>query len=173
MSGQREWKPGDVVRATYSGEEKTYFYGRDFRTKEYRWISTEGTTTDAFRLADSTRPLVVIDPDDREQVERLALAYDDAFARIVPDFHSRAEEVEQGDDDAIMQAALREFANPTPPALTDMPMDLGARVVDRDGDVWARDTGSSWGCLSTQSAPQAWMDLVNVCGPLRLAEVQP
>lgn len=51
------------------------------------------------------------------------------------------------------------------------PGKLAARVIDRDGDIWASTggiTGRRWGCLTTASAPQTWSDLWHVCGPLTL-----
>lgn len=51
--------------------------------------------------------------------------------------------------------------------LRSQPTDPAARVVDRDGDVWALHEGR-WGCLTEPSTPQAWIDLWHVCGPLTL-----
>lgn len=87
----REWQPGDVVVA-YDGLRWT-------KVGWNRWIDAEG---DERHLSDNAmnkegRPLVVIDPEDCEQVERLALL------------------CIYGLDADAMQAALREFANPTPP----------------------------------------------------------
>ncbi|RNL64396.1 hypothetical protein EFK50_07685 [Nocardioides marmoriginsengisoli] len=115
----------------------------------------------------TAHPLVVIDPEDREQVERLREAAS-RWADRVPYANMR----EDGDLTHLdaMQAALREFADPKPSACTEEPRDLAARIVDRDGDVWAR-ADNRWGCLTTQSKPQTWRDLVNVCGPLH--EVTP
>lgn len=50
------------------------------------------------------------------------------------------------------------------------PTELSARVVDRDGDVWARHAGR-WGCLTVASSTQTWSDLWHVCGPLTLVPV--
>lgn len=61
---------------------------------------------------------VVIHPDDREQVERLRTA-------LVHYYGSTS----------ILQAALRGFANPTPPK-PDEPTGLGAVVEDAKGDQW-------------------------------------
>ena len=74
----------------------------------------------------SFTPVVVIDPKDREQVERLA----DCLMATDP---NRA--IEDN-----LAAALREFANPTPdaPAKPDEPTGLGAVVEDSDGRRWVR-----------------------------------
>lgn len=68
---------------------------------------------------------VTIDYEDREQVERLRkmLADSGAITGYV-----------KGNFDLI-QAALRKFANPTPPKL-DEPQGLGAVVEDAEGERW-------------------------------------
>ena len=64
--------------------------------------------------------LVVIDPEDREQVERLWIILRDGLA-----LRSRDN----------LQAALREFANPTPPK-PEEPTTWLAAVEDADGNRW-------------------------------------
>lgn len=99
------------------------------------------------------RPVVVLDPEDREQVERLRRTFFESWSGC------------DGAADGAMSSALRSLL--LAEGDVDMPTDPAARVRDRDGDVWARQ-GARWGCLTTASAPQAWMDLVNVCGPLEV-----
>lgn len=89
----REWGPGDVTMWT-----------AEFRRDE---VSAHVAAWDGDgwpRLSDGAyaRPLVVIDPENREQVERLR----DSF------IFATNEGMTTGD---AMQHALREFANPTPP----------------------------------------------------------
>lgn len=111
----REWKPGDV--ATISTRPLIYL-GDD------RWADSFGTQ---LRLTSGEpRPLVVIDPEDREAVERLVTAIERVTGGTA---NHRA-----GDD---MQAALREYANPTPPR-PDEPKGLGAVVEDEGGVLWFR-----------------------------------
>lgn len=75
----------------------------------------------------TTAPVVVIDPEDREQVALILSHYhdwkwtDDMASASISD----------------MQAALREFANPTPPK-PDEPTGLGAVVEDDAGTRWVR-----------------------------------
>lgn len=69
-------------------------------------------------------PVAVIAPEDREQVERLWQTWRD----LAPD-HRLAQD--------NLQAALREFANPTP-LKPEEPMGLGAVVEDADGKKWFR-----------------------------------
>lgn len=74
------------------------------------------------RILAHPRHLALIDPEDREQVERLWDLFRDT-----------------ADDDARdgMQAALREFANPTPPK-PEEPTGLYARIKDGKGGTWVR-----------------------------------
>lgn len=103
----REWKPGDVAIS---------YYGRVFRTKAgWRFDDDSGPAPDS--ECRHVRPLVVIDPENREQVERLEAA----FAKQCNWSH-----FSEARQDA-MQATLREFADPMPPK-PDEPMGLGAVV---------------------------------------------
>ena len=114
-----EWKPGDVVALHIDND---CYVGRDeivrlmeelirwWRSRPRREVGISGGTAHlrfiarAFHDAQFGR-LVVIDPEDREQVERMAVAYANERGLILPDSSL---------SDAL-QAALREFANPTPP----------------------------------------------------------
>lgn len=87
---------------------------------EFQFASTEG---DEEPCADC-RPVVVIDPEDREQVERAMVAY---YSQIDSTRYWSGDLPEKFTD--AMQAALREFANPTPPK-PDEPTGLGAVVED-------------------------------------------
>ena len=91
----RDWQPGDVamVRLDPETEIRVMYNGAC-------WVGRKGAFYD---LHASARPLAAIDPEDREQVERLSEMVADEIVRngLKP-------------RDA-MQAALREYANPTPP----------------------------------------------------------
>ena len=80
-------------------------------------------------IVTSWRPLVVIDPEDRESVERLIRLWGQQFDSWTPE--------PSGTNGDRMQAALREFANPTPPK-PDEPTGLGAVVEDAEGKRWIR-----------------------------------
>jgi hypothetical protein len=133
----REWKPGDVGIArsderfivTVKGD--CFWPGED-SSGNFHGVSGKPDPTD--------RPLVVIDPEDAEQVNRLADAF--CFARW-----SHIDGSEECDPltRSSMRAALREFANPTPPK-PDEPSGLGAVVEDADGHQWARamDDAAPW-----------------------------
>lgn len=140
MSAQ--WKPGDV--AMVQMESGTY---RAIVTKR-RQASGEPLQflyeTNGFDLVDhhapgtTARPLVVIDPEDREQVERLLAS-----------LQSMSFAVWACGAFTCMQAALREFANPTPPR-PDEPRGLGAVVEDEAGDAWVLDRDDNLGYLDVR-----------------------
>lgn len=126
----REWKPGDVamVRLDPETEIRVMYNGAC-------WMGRKGTFYD---LHASARPLVVIDPEDREQVERLTKALRDTMPRAIVG-------LSEGDTQTLDRifvestaAALREFANPQPPK-PDEPTGLGAVVEDAAGKCWLRD----------------------------------
>lgn len=130
----REWQPGDVALIEVDGRT-----GRAMR----QWPGSDGLWTSAERLlgdydhsdndATVVRPLAVIDPEDREQVERLSEMVADEIVRN--GLKSR---------DA-MQAALREYANPTPPK-PEEPQGLGAVVESEDGRRWVRSKDTTTVC---------------------------
>lgn len=123
---EREWKPGDVATARINT-----WRGRVFRTGN-TWTTDDGDAEWTDEYVSELRPLAVIDPEDREQVERLVRSYYSEWADLPP-----AEvDLSSGEPDA-MQAALREFANPTPPK-PDEPTGLWSVVTtDSEGD-WIR-----------------------------------
>jgi hypothetical protein len=108
------------------------------------------------------RPVVVIDPEDREQVERLLRGY--AGWKADPDDITNYPEYVDH-----MQAALREFANPTPPR-PEEPTGLGPVVEAPNGDRWSRieptgdpDHTRVWICeADEQVRPRPWPDIAAV-----------
>lgn len=123
---EREWKPGDVAVASYNDEVKVYLrvesrYVTDFAS---RWQAQDGSHSFDFSKADWWRHLVVIDPEDAEQVERLVACVYEQPA----DLKKRTKE--------HWQQALREYANPKPPIIE--PTGLGAVVEDSRGRTWIR-----------------------------------
>lgn len=133
----REWKPGDVARLGHvdgvslvvDGCMKHLARGPHWHHDDDGW--------DHLNVSHA-RPLVVIDPEDREAVERLADAFDTSLRAADPDYYERAElYAAEGDDLDVMQAALREFANPKPPR-PEEPTGLGAVVEDASSDLYVR-----------------------------------
>lgn len=118
---KREWKPGDVamvtsqygrpvvaVRCGTDAKRMGWAYGDHLNgSPTHHWSSDP----DGLHVV---RPLVVIDPEDREQVERLRLAL--------------AEHYRNDDGDFGVAAALREFANPTPPPCKSSLIFKGAHI---------------------------------------------
>jgi hypothetical protein len=116
------WKPGDHVIGLLDGNEIVGIV----RGGGKRMFYADSVTTDQVDLKHvrNLRRLVVIDAEDREQVERLLSSlwgHATTGCDYIP----------------VMQAALREFANPTPPK-PDEPTGLGAVVEDRHGLLWTR-----------------------------------
>lgn len=169
MSGQ--WKPGDVGLVTCSdGKERIAICGERWLDDFLVWVFRDKTLRDV--AASDARPLVVIDPEDAEQVRRLAVAYDTVFERMFPEDYADAANITDNSDNEWMQAALREFAAPTPPR-PDEPTGKYAAVVDRAGMEWLRDgleeeSGGPWWSVdrAQQSSPgpqrAVWSDIAAV-----------
>lgn len=141
MSAQ--WKPGDVAirRDGQKGDEQRSLAVSagcdvDSHVSAPHWHHANGgwDEINAHYQISTYRPLVVIDPEDREQVQE--------FAEIW-----RKEWVASGrahTSTSAMQAALREFANPTP--AIEEPTGLGAvieaindnRYVHLGAGKWSR-----------------------------------
>lgn len=127
----REWKPGDVAVATHPIRNGLV---RGIIDTDGRFYTTDqscvGISSSAF-APDNLRPLVVIDPEDLEQVEQLRV--DLINSGWIPD----------GDADAL-DSILRRVANPTPPK-PEEPQGLGAVVEDEQGNLWVRtDRAAPW-----------------------------
>lgn len=120
MTG-REWEPGDVAMTAKHTVALCHNGGQ--------MIDQGGAPWSNEKFPDNLRPLVVIDPEDREQVEAFTHLF---LAHYWGDEHPTHTDAGQ--------AALREFANPTPPR-PDEPTGLGAVVEDAEGAKWVR--GSS------------------------------
>jgi len=122
----REWKPGDV--AISKGH---VIFRAELVTGEPRWHDKFGVLgrDDTWPTTPQIRPLVVIDPEDREQVERLTHVFYEVRGLGSPALAP--------DRVTNMQAALREFADPKPPKPAE-PTGLGAVVEDTGGVLWVR-----------------------------------
>ena len=126
----REWKPGDLALvSSWRGADLPAFRVRRDGCGTVWCVLQDGDTRGLSdtEVGVSARPLVVIDPEDREQVERLGYLY---YAGI------NGQRVEGSLLDEF-QRALREYANPTPPK-PEEPTGLGAVVEDAVGFKWVR-----------------------------------
>lgn len=113
----REWKPGDVVFGKVN-----LWSGRLFRTPR-GWVDQDGDHwADSAAELHELRPLTVVDPEDRAQVERL----EDLYLLDVHDDHRNTTD--------CMAVALRELANPK----LEEPTGLGAVVVDVEDQRYVR-----------------------------------
>lgn len=137
MTG-RAWKPGDVARMTITRrtdpDDKTEYIAFYGGLHSGGWVGvTDGECTGALtnatdRFIIDARPLVVLDPEDDEQVRKLA----DAFCTERWDHSTGSDECDPLTF-ASMQAALRSFVAPPKPEEPG----LGGMVETRDGDEWA------------------------------------
>lgn len=126
---EHNWKPGDVATVRCDASEwHTALRVKMTGDEGDVWVCCVSGAQPSRFLSDA-RPLVVIDPEDRAQVERLDALIDDGLCgKDTPKWSGPAD---------VLQAALREFANPTPPK-PDEPTGLGAVVEDAAGKRWVR-----------------------------------
>lgn len=118
MTG-REWKPGDVALVTIDGKERPVVRSEG----GHKWIVEPEPSSR--RVIESVRPLVVIDPEDRQQVAQLVKMFNHTDGPVLGAVFTDR-----------LQAALREFANPTPKPAE--PTGLGAVIEDAEGKRWTR-----------------------------------
>lgn len=124
----REWKPGDVAMVKCADlSERVAIRRAGGSILEAPWVTKDGDWGDA--VAYDPRPLVVIDPEDAEQVERLLGLWAN---QETPACGRRS-----------LVDALREFANPTPPK-PDEPTGLGAVVESDNGTRYIRQHDGWW-----------------------------
>jgi hypothetical protein len=134
---KHEWKPGDVVTATVDGRENVRLVAGWSRYEpRLRWCEMsprwgDGDDDECWFMPSQVtdhRPLAVIDPEDEDTLRRIGdlLVAED-----------RGYDDESWQD---LQAALREFAAPTPPK-PDEPQGLGAVVEDAEGARYSRVDG--------------------------------
>ena len=147
----REWKPGDLAMVLCPDVERRqarYLAPKSGVCEEAAWQFAD----DSLLLVSKSnaRPLVAIDPEDREQVERLYKTFVTTAA------------VNRAD---ALQAALREFANPTPPK-PEEPTGLGAVVEDAEGERWVwlaqGAEGAHWHRVGTPEKRANWHQITAV-----------
>ena len=125
-----DFKAGDVAM-TRHGIGVVVQCRHEAHDRTPHWHYANGGWDELGYTANQARRIVVIDPEDREQVERLMAVYTgEAVKRGAISFAGYADK--RADS---MRAALREFATPTPPK-PDEPAGLGAVVEDADGLKW-------------------------------------
>jgi hypothetical protein len=141
-----EWQPGDVGAIDTRRSDSLVF-----RTPN-GWLSAAGICLNPHL---NPRRLVVIDPEDHEAARRLLETYGQQFTDWTPELDSNV---------TRLQAALREFAAPTPPK-PDEPMGLGAVVEEDDGTKWVRteDDSQPWVAhLGGGHGNVVWLDWADV-----------
>ena len=132
----RDWKPGDVAMVTTRYPKSS---PRVMVRRETAWATEFGQALDADVI--EARPLVVIDPDDPDQVARLSQAWDAAeHSGPLPERRMTLRQLR-------LRAALRSMIEPPAPPKPDEPTGLGAVVEDSAGNQWIR----------CGNGPAAWM----------------
>jgi len=151
----REWKPGDV--AMVASETRAW---RVFRTTDREgnevWADATGPLLpdDEWVPNRTIRPLVVIDTEDREQVERLVAAWEAVENVALGPVPMTVRQMR-------MQAALRSLiAPPKPPE----PTGLGAVVEDESGRKWIRhsNTPGSFPWIAEGLGVEGWSNIAAV-----------
>lgn len=153
-----DWKPGDVA---ICGEELVGLNDDAI----WIWVMTGLACTDQRSVARRVRPVVIIDPEDREAAKHLLAEFCRAVDASDIPVHP------QGWSADAMQAALREFVNPKPQRI-DEPGTWGvveAACVHSDIErEWVRFPSGNWhavrrlpgGCEDIEN-PDDWDSLVD------------
>ena len=123
----REWKPGDAAVVKCDDLVCPMLEHKALLGKSGRWYLLEIGEYWEEHGAEPVRPLVVIDPEDREQVERLTQTY-------LRDYDGVDTVAQVGEVDS-MQAALRSLVAPPKP---EEPTGRYAVVEDSEGIEWCR-----------------------------------
>jgi hypothetical protein len=136
----REFKPGDV--GTWQGAGDVRVIAVMSHRGEWNGVDEHGSTY-TNRTKPLARPLVVIDPEDAEQIKRLIACVETVCGRTAT-----------GRAYSDMQAALREFADPKP----EEPTGLGAVVEDANADLWVHSCQGGRAQWMRRNNPSAWRE---------------
>jgi len=142
---RRQFKPGDLLADEVGS---AFFVVEVTGNSRAAWgegvhaIDADGNGWRVDSVEDARR-LVVIDPEDREQLKRLLTAIYNQPDPLSPTLHGLAD-------------ALREFANPKPPVIE--PQGLGAVVEDAEGKRWVRAARIAHGWHRPMGTWAEWAD---------------
>lgn len=155
-----EWKPGDIALVTsWRGTDQVALRVAPRSAADaYVWVALN-EHGDTRGLSDgevmAANPLVLINPEDRDQVERIYRGWCDSLGG--PDLDQQVD---------AMQTALRGFASPTPPK-PDEPATWGvvkaACVHSDERRTWMRHEDGNWYVVGTDTKnnPDDWDSLVD------------
>lgn len=153
------WKPGQLAMLTLrTGVEKPALRVEPDGEEGWVWqllgeefpgVAESGVT--------AARRLFLVDPENDEQVKRLAEAYDNVLRRAFPDAYDDWDSISEDEDDALMRDALRSLiAAPKPEEPT------GQYAVVFDGAVcWVRAAWANpnpWNKIGTDT----WADYADI-----------
>lgn len=137
----REWQPGDVAMAPWPQARSGEQVFSDQRVVRYEsgWAlaaDPDDYLNDGYGWSpsESARPLVVIDPENREQLERIARTTHVALTGDVPAWSTLSGKDQVRRMDALAMALDAELK----PSKPEEPMGAGATVEDDRGDWWIR-----------------------------------
>ena len=159
----REWKPGDVALVRMGHGPQVSIWTGEF----WAWSKGDGPYEGVSHCHRSAvaRPVVVIDPEGRAEIERLR----DMTLRLLK------EHVGDYEDDGFtpaelanaMQAAFRALAEPSPTE----PTDATTRVTDRRENIWRLLADGEWVCTSGPDIGEylTWDKLAAERGPLEVS----
>lgn len=140
MASVPKWKAGDVALVTqYRTPRLAVVQPRPQAGGALQFTYLDFAGYDMVANTEA-HPLVVVDPEDREQLDALTKA-------LVEACHAHGNTIVAGNGihPETMQGALREFANPTPPI--EEPTGYGAVVEDADGQLWIHLEQGIWYCV--------------------------
>lgn len=162
MSGYvaRQWKAGDVAMVTALNRSTPYraYFDAEHGGRVWREYAEPNS---CLISPETVRPLVVIDPEDAEQVERLhdlVMHTNECVAGSL---------VRGALTYGHTAAALREFARPSRPE----PPAFPALVADGDNEYWALHAEGMWTCVHSRPGvdmPRTWDTLCDDYGPIRV-----
>lgn len=171
---KRDWEPGDGAILRFKSGELAYGVRRE---DEWAHVGDFGGGSayddiGGFEVvcparvsaADDPDRLVIVDPENREQVERLLSAI---LVHQPRELVTGDRNVWNGQFVDALTAALREFASPTPKP--EEPTGLGAVVEDEKGQRWLRwwtpghgkhpSQGRPWQCSNGGGSDRAYADI--------------
>lgn len=129
---QQKWEPGTVALVDWEGESVVRIlskYGHTFGSDRSAWWGPEGYLRCEAEAIKGIRPLLVLDPDNPDQMRELAKTFGGKR------WPGQLGVVSDSTYEALTAAVRAMLPKPTPVKPAE-PTGLGAVVEDGDGDFW-------------------------------------